>query len=119
MVGRIRPNAIEVKRGDNFTINLQLKGRNGYINLTGAGLKMQVRTRDEGEVVLTKQGIIDDAARGKAYLSLEPKDTKGLQAGGNYVTDIQMIFGNGEVHTIFPANLSTRAAFIVSPDVTE
>ena len=119
MVGRIRPNAIEVKKGDNFMINLQLKGRNGYINLSGASLKMQVRTRDEDEVVLTKQGVIDDSVKGKAYLRLEPKDTKTLQAGGDYVTDIQMTFGNGEIHTIFPANLSTRAAFIVSPDVTE
>ena len=119
MVGRIRPNAIEVKKGDNFTINLQLKGANGFINLTDASLKMQVRTKADGDVVLTKQGIIDDAAKGKASLCLEPKDTKSLQAGGDYVTDIQMTFGNGEVHTIFPANLSTQAAFIVSPDVTE
>lgn len=37
----------------------------------------------------------------------------------NYVTDIQITFANGEVHTIYPQDINKVAAFIVSKNVTE
>lgn len=119
MVGRILPQFIEVRQGDSFTIPLQFKGRDGLIDLTGASLKMQVRNREDNKVLLTKIGSIDDALKGKASLSILPSDTKNLLPRGDYITDIQITFGNGEVHTVYPAEVSKVAAFIVSQNVTE
>lgn len=119
MVGRVMPQFIEVRQGDSFTIPLQFKGKDGFIDLTGAVLKMQVRNRADNKVLFTKLGSIDDAVNGKTSLSIQPADTKGLQAGGDYITDIQITFANGEVHTVYPADVSKVAAFIVSQNVTE
>ena len=44
MVGRIMPNFIEVRQGDSFTIQLQFKDENGFIDISGACLKMQIKT---------------------------------------------------------------------------
>ena len=121
MTGKITPNFIEVRQGDNFTILLQFKDekKGGLINLTNAALKMQVRNKEDNKVVLTKTGSIDDAIKGKASISILPEDTKNLSFNREYITDIQITFGNGEVHTIYPSEVSKVAAFIVSQNVTE
>lgn len=121
MVGKIMPQYIEVKQGDNFTIRLQFRDHcNGeFINIANASLKMQVRTASDNRIIFTKTGFIDDAAKGKAHIALLPVDTKDLSADEKYVTDIQITFANGEVHTIYPANIATVAAFIITPNVTE
>ncbi len=119
MVGRIMPHFIEVRQGDSFTIPLQIKGKNGFIDITGAELKMQIRKRADNKILVTKTGVIDDGIKGKAHLALIPADTKNLIAGGEYLTDIQITFPNGEVHTIYPADVSKVASFIVSQHITE
>ena len=121
MSGRIMPDFIEVRQGDNFTIQLQFQDEQSgeYINLTNAALKMQVRQKEDNRVVLTKIGSIDDCEKGKASLNIAPSDTRPLNVGGAYITDIQITFGNGEVHTVYPENISKVAAFIVSQNVTE
>ena len=121
MVGKITPNYIEVRQGDNFTILLQFKDEKsgGLVDLTNAALKMQVRNKEDNKVVLTKIGDKDDALKGKASISILPENTKNLSVNRDYITDIQITFGNGEVHTIYPAEVSQVAAFIVSQNVTE
>ena len=121
MVGKITPNYIEVRQGDNFTILLQFKDekKGGSVDLTDAALKMQIRNKEDNKVVLTKTGSIDDSLKGKASISIVPNDTKNLNISREYITDIQVTFGNGEVHTIYPAEVSKVAAFIVSQNVTE
>lgn len=119
MVGRIMPHFIEVRQGDSFTVPFQFKGKDGYVDLTNSVIKMQVRTKGDNKVVLNKLGSIDDAAKGKASLTILPADTAMLSLGAEYVTDIQITFGNGEVHTVYPEDVSKVAAFIVSRNVTE
>lgn len=119
MVGRIMPQFIEVRQGDSFTIPLQFKGCNGYIDLTNSALRMQVRNRIDNKIMFTKTGSIDDAKKGKASLVITPSDTKNLVVNGDYITDIQITFGNGEVHTVYPGDVSKVAAFIISQNVTE
>lgn len=119
MVGRIMPQFIEVRQGDSFTVPLQFKGKDGFLDISGAELKMQVRNREDNKVLVTKLGGIDDAVKGKAHIAILPSDTKNLSVGGDYVTDIQITFANGEVHTVYPGDVSKVAAFIVSRNVTE
>ena len=119
MVGRIMPQFIEVRQGDSFTIPLQFKGKDGFLNIGGAEIKMQIRNRSDNKILVTKLGGIDDAAKGKAHLAIQPADTKNLSVGGDYITDIQITFVNGEVHTVYPGDVSKVAAFIISQNVTE
>ena len=121
MVGKITPNYIEIRQGDNFTIQLQFQDEKtgGFVDLTNAALKMQVKNKADNRVVLTKIGSIDDVAKGKASITILPADTKNLSVEEKYITDIQITFGNGEVHTVYPSDISKVAAFIVCQNVTE
>ncbi len=119
MVGRVMPHFIEVRQGDSFTILLQFKSKEGFMDITGSELKMQVRNREDNKVLFSKSGIIDDGIKGKAHLSLIPADTKNLSIVGEYLTDIQITFPNGETHTVYPADVSKVASFIVSQHITE
>jgi hypothetical protein len=119
MVGRIMPNFIEVRQGDSFTIPLLFREGKSAVDLTGAVLKMQVRTKDDNKAVISKTGSIDDAVHGKASVQIAPSDTKNLVVGEDYVTDIQITFANGEVHTVYPAQIGQVAAFVVGQNVTE
>ena len=119
MVGRILPQMIEVKQGYIFNIQLQFNGSDGFIDIKGSELKIEVRNNIDNKVLLSKKGIIDDAIKGKAHLSIIPADTKNLSSEGEYITDIQITFANGEVHTIYPGDVSKVASFVVSQNVTE
>ena len=119
MVGRILPQMIEVRQGDSFTIPLQFKGGDGFIDITGSELKMEVRNSIDNKILFSKKGVIDDGVNGKAHLAITPADTKNLNPQGEYITDIQITFANGEVHTIYPADVSKVASFVVSQNVTE
>ena len=76
MVGRILPQMIEVRQGDSFTIPLQFKGRDGFIDITGSELKMEVRNSIDNKIILSKKGVVDDGIKGKAHLTISPADTK-------------------------------------------
>ncbi|MBQ8676870.1 MAG: hypothetical protein IJ529_00175 [Alphaproteobacteria bacterium] len=121
MVGKIMPDYIQIRQGDNFTIALQFRDYQSgkFIDLTNASLKMQVRVKSSGKAVLSKTGLIDDAVMGKAHLALLPADSKNLSLDEDYVADIQITFANGEVHTVYPADVTKVAAFIVTANVTE
>lgn len=119
MVGKITPNYIEIRQGDSFTILFQFKNEKKFIDISGANLKMQIKNKSNGKSLVFKQGIIDDAANGKAHISILPEDTINLRTDNEYVTDIQITFANGEVHTVYPQNIRQVASFIVSQHVTE
>ena len=119
MVGKIMSQLIEVRQGDSFTIQLQFQTEDGLLDITDAELKMQVRNREDNKVLLTKTGIIDDASKGKAHLTILPADTKNLAVEGDYITDIQATFANGEIHTVYPGDVTKMASFVVSRNVTK
>ena len=119
MVGKITPNYITVRQGDSFTILLQFKDDKNFINIDGSVLKMYVKNKADLKNILVKQGVVDDAEKGKAHISIMPEDTLKLKIQDEYITDIQITFANGETHTIYPQNINSVASFIVSQHVTE
>lgn len=116
MSGALHPNGITVRRGDSFTINLHFKDENGDMDLTGAKIKMHV-AKEDGNVVLQKEGDISDAINGLAAIDLKPEETDIPE--GDYLTDIQIKMANGQIHTIFPQNINSLAYFKITPQVTE
>lgn len=116
MAGRILPNLIEIRQGDSFDMPIHLKSGGKDLNIAEFVFKMQVRD-SEGKIVITKLGEIADAERGRACLSLTPKDTD--ISPGDYQTDIQVTFSNGQVHTLFPQNPGAVAVFRITEQVTQ
>ena len=119
MVGKIMPNYITVRQGDSFTILFQFKDGKNFTNINNSILKMHVKNKANNKNVLVKYGIIDDGEKGKAHISIVPEDTLKLSTTDEYITDIQITFANGEIHTIYPQNINTVASFVISQHVTE
>lgn len=116
MAGNILPNLIEIRQGDSFDMPVHFKSDGKDLDITGFLLKMQVRD-NAGKIIISKVGSISDALRGRACISLSATDTN--IAVGDYVTDIQVTFANGQVHTIFPQNINAVATFRITEQVTK
>lgn len=115
MTGRIVNNLIEVRQGDSFTINLEVKNKCKPVNLTGASLLMQVKDSG-GNLIFQVSGTAVDALNGKIALLITP--TMTAAAVGDYVTDIQLTKADGSVDTLFPRDVNAIATFRITPQVT-
>ncbi len=115
MAGVMTPAGITIRRGDSFDILMNFKAGNKNFDLTECQLKMTVRDSDNNEL-FSKEGEIISAAAGTARIKLTPAETDANP--GNYQTDIQIIFKNGDVHTIYPQNVNAVAYFKLTPEVT-
>jgi len=115
MSGTVQNNLITVRQGDSFAINLELKEGSKPVDLTGATLLMQVRDV-EGNIKFSLSGTSVDAAQGKMALLLTPEETS-IDVG-DYVTDIQLTLSNGQVNTIWPANVNQIGVFRITEQVT-
>ena len=118
MTGRVFNSVIEVRQGDSFTLNIEVREDCKPVNLSGATLTMQVRDKDSGNLLFGVTGTPVDAANGKMALIITPAMTAS-QAVGDYVTDIQLTTADGSVNTIFPADVNKVATFRITPQVTE
>ena len=116
MTGRIINNLIEVRQGDSYPINIEVKKGCKPVDLTGATTLMQVRD-ENNNVMFTLTGTMVDAVNGKVALLLSPTETS--IPVGDYVTDIQITGADGSVNTIFPANVNQVATFTITPQVTQ
>lgn len=116
MTGRIINNLIEVRQGDSYPINIQIKQGGKPVNLTGATLLMQVRD-SENHLMFSLRGTAIDAAHGKITLLISPTETN--IPVGDYLTDIQLTTEDGSVNTIFPANVNQVATFRITQQVTQ
>lgn len=116
MTGRVGYNLIEVRQGDSFAINLQIKQNNHPVDLTGASLLMQVRDQQTNALVFSINGTEVDIKNGKMALLFTPKETSADT--GDYNTDIQLTTSDGSVNTIFPANVNQIATFRITKQVT-
>jgi hypothetical protein len=116
MTGRIVNNLIEVRQGDSYPINLEIKRGCKPVNLTGATLLMQVRDSNNN-LMFTLSGTPVDVVKGKMALLLSPTETN--IPVGDYVTDIQVTTSDGSVNTIFPANVNQIATFRITEQVTQ
>lgn len=109
-------NIIEVRKGDTFVINFQInKGCSG-VDLEGSTISMCARNKATNAVVLDKQAVGVDMAKGKMALVIEPKDTQNITVG-DYVCVIKIAFSDGNIHTIFPEDVKKVGIFRVTPSV--
>jgi hypothetical protein len=115
MTGRISNNLIEVRQGDSFTLDFEIKEGCKPVDLIGARLLMQVKD-EGGNVIFSKEGDAVDVVNGKMAIVLTPKETS--KPVGEYYTDIQLTTADGSVNTIFPANVSDIATFRITGQVT-
>lgn len=115
MTGRVVNNLIEVRQGDSFVINFQMKEGCKPVNLTGASLVMQVRD-DGGNLKFSCNGTMVDALNGKMLLNITP--VMSSIPVGDYNTDIQLTLADGSVNTIFPANVNAIGTFRVTEQIT-
>lgn len=116
MTGRVTGNLIEVRQGDSFAINLQVKKGCCPVDLTGASLLMQVRDTSGG-VVFAVTGTPVDVLNGKMALLIDPTMTSA--SVGDYETDIQLTTADGSVNTIFPQNVNAVGVFRITKQITE
>lgn len=117
MTGRVYNNVIEVRQGDSFALNVEVKNGCKPVNLTGATLFMQVRDKDEGNVIFEVSGTAVDVVHGKMALLITPTETSNPV--GEYVTDIELTGADGSVNTIFPADVNKIGIFKITAQVTE
>ncbi len=116
MTGILNNNGIIVRKGDSFAIAIRFKTEQGMLDISGAKIKMDVKDMDD-KLLFSKAGQITDALNGLAGIELTPQDTN-LDAG-DYKTDIQITYADGQVHTIFPQDINKVAYFRVTSQVTE
>lgn len=116
MSGRIANNLIEVRQGDSFTLNFEIKQRCKPVDLTGATMLMQVRDSNN-DLMFSLTGTAVDVKNGKMALLFTPTQT-GITVG-DYNTDIQITTADGSVNTIFPANVNQIATFRVTEQITQ
>ena len=116
MSGRIVNNLIEVRQGDSFAINIQVKQKCQPVDLTGASLLMQVRNPETNALIFSVNGTAVDVKNGKMALLLTPTETSAMV--GDYNTDIQLTTADGSVNTIFPANVNQIATFRITEQIT-
>lgn len=119
MTGRILAgsNIVEVRQGDSFNIKLKFNAKNKQIDLSAMTITMQVRQKNDDALVFQKQAEKVDEAIGFYLLRLSPAETSAPV--GNYKTDIQVVFANGDTNTIFPADVNKVGIFRITPQVTK
>lgn len=115
MTGRITGNLIEVRQGDSFTINLQVKKGCQPVDLTDATVMMQVRDTADN-IIFQCYGTPVDVENGRIALIITP----GMTAAdvGDYSTDIQVTMPDESVNTIFPENVNAVGIFRITKQIT-
>lgn len=116
MSGILNSSGIVVRKGDSFTIAIRFKTEQGVLDISGARIKMDVKDASD-TLLFSKSGELTDAINGLAAIELTPQDTN-LDVG-DYKTDIQITYTNGQVHTIFPQNINKVGYFRITNQVTE
>ena len=115
MTGTMTPNGILVRRGDSFDIAMHFKHKDGTpLDISGAQIFFDAKDNEEN-IVLHISGDITDATEGRAVVKITPQHSK-LDVG-TYEANIKIIFANGDVHTIFPQDLSRNAMLQISEGV--
>lgn len=102
------PNVLEIRQGDTWRESFTLTelAADGVtetpINLTGAVILAQHRTRPTAVVALNFTVTVTDAVAGKFQLSLSPAQTANLRGG---VYDVQVTLASGDVVTYVPTGI--------------
>lgn len=118
MTGRILPyaNIIEVRQGDSFVIKLKIHKGVKDFDLTDAKVNMQVRNIEDNALKFDLTAEPIDAQKGEFALLISP--TESNIDVGSYKTDIQLSTSDGQINTIFPADVNKVAIFRITEQVT-
>lgn len=117
MAGIMTPNSILVRRGDSFDILMQFKDKKGKpLDIGGASVALTVQN-SSGVFLYKIAGEIIDAAAGQARIKILPQHSK--TEPGDYAANIEIVFRNGDVHTVFPQDMTANALFRISAEVSD
>lgn len=115
MTGMMTPNGILVRQGDSFDIAMRFKHKDGTpLDISGSQVCLDVKD-DEDNIILHINGDITDATNGYVVIKITPQHSN-LNVG-TYEANIKITFANGDVHTVFPQDLSQNAVFQISEGV--
>ena len=114
MTGMMTRNGILIRQGDSYDIAMQFKSKDGEaFDITGAQIVLTVK--DEDNLLFSIAGELIEPLHGKALIKILPQHTN-IDVG-KYEANIRAIFANGDVHTIFPQDLTKNAIFEISERV--
>ena len=112
MSGMMTENGILVRQGDSFDITMHFKKKDGSdMDISNAQIILSVKD-GSGSAVFLIEGDVTNGAQGKAVIKITPAYS-AIEVG-EYEANIKVIFANGDVHTIFPQDLSRNAMFKIS-----
>ena len=89
---------IRMTRGDNLDLVYTIKDSTGAVeDLTGGSISWKALISGTTTAVITKTGVLTDAANGITTISLDPADTSSL--GGTYAIDAEYTDSGASVYT--------------------
>jgi hypothetical protein len=100
---------ISIYKGDTFDLEFRLRARSGegdpggYVNLTGATGKAQIRLTEDSAEVLAEFAVTC-GADGTVLITLTAEQTAALVNGGMY--DVQIEFPDGSIKTYLRGTVS-------------
>lgn len=114
MTGMMTRNGILIRQGDSYDIVMHFKSKNGEdFDISGAEISLNVKS--EGELLFCVAGELVEPTHGKALIKILPQHTS--VDVGKYEANIKVVFANGDVHTIFPQDITKNAVFEISEGV--
>ena len=117
MAGLMTQNGILIRRGDSFDIVMNFKLKNGDpMNIEGVSVFLVIQS-SKGEFLHKIAAEIINAEKGTARIKIKPQHT--LMDVGFYEVNIKTVLKNGDVHTIFPQDMTANGVFQISEEVTD
>ncbi len=114
MTGIMTHDGILVKQGDSYDIEMHFKSRCGKdFDITGATVTLNVKNAENS--VFSIAGEIVEPLKGVAVIKITPQHTS-IDVGA-YEANIKVAFANGDVHTIFPQDITKNAVFEIAEGV--
>lgn len=108
MTGIMTHEGILIKQGDSYDIVMHFKDKCGKdLDITGAIITLSVKNEESS--VLSVNGEIVEPLKGMAVIKITPLHT-AIDVGV-YEANIRVVFANGDVHTIFPQDITKNAVF--------
>ena len=115
MTGTMTPDGILVRQGDSFDIAMRFKHKDGTpLDISGSQIFLDAKDNEEN-TILHINGEIIDALQGQAVIKITPQHSS-LDVG-TYEANIKIMFANGDVHTVFPQDISHNALLRISEGV--
>ncbi len=108
MTGIMTHDGILIKQGDSYDIVMHFRSKCGKdFDISGANVTLNIKSGENN--LFSIEGEIIEPAKGLAVIKITPQHTS-VEAGV-YEANIKAVFANGDVHTIFPQDITKNAVF--------